>query len=171
MTSVVMAPDHRALRDHLRGGAFRAGVAAGRWRLVTTVEQGVDGETLVGWPYVIFAVSAAERPNSPAEFALRFELNGYPHVAPTGGIWDLDTDDSLAADRRPKGADVAQLFRTDGWQGAGTAMYAAWDRIGLQSHGDWAQKYPQYAWNPNRNLSFILEHLHNTLNADEYLGV
>lgn len=160
MTTAVVAPDERALREHLRGGRFLAGVAAGRWCLVS-----------VDWPIAVVTVSAARRPNSPTEFALRFELTGYPNTAPTGGIWDLDANISLAADHRPKGERAAQLFRTDGWTGGATAMYAPWDRIGLQAHADWAEKYPLDAWMSTRDLSFILDKVHEILNADDYLGV
>ena len=71
MTAAVTAPDERALREHLRGGRFQAGVAAGHWRLIS-----------VTWPAAVVAVSAAARSNSPAEFALRFELGGYPRTRP-----------------------------------------------------------------------------------------
>ena len=50
-------------------------------------------------------------------------------------------------------------------------MYAAWDRVGLESHSDWAQKHPLEAWNPTRDISFILSNVHEVLNADDYLGV
>jgi hypothetical protein len=160
MTSVVVAPDERALREHLRGGRFQSGVAAGHWRLI-----------FVNWPVTMVAVSAAKYPDSPVEFVLRFELCGYPHTAPTGGLWDLETDTSLPTDRRPMGERAAQLFRTDGWAGGATAMYAPWDRVGLQAHPDWAQKYPHDAWNPTRDLGFVLVKVHEVLNADDYLGI
>lgn len=159
MTAAVMAPDERALREHLHGGRFQAGVAAGRWRLIS-----------VTWPAVVVAVSAAERSNSPAEFVLRFELGGYPQNPPTGGLWDTVADASLPADRRPKGERAAHLFRADGWHGGATAMYAPWDRMGLQAHANWANDYPHDAWNPARDLSFILAKVHEVLNADDYLG-
>jgi hypothetical protein len=159
MTAAVMAPDERALREHLRGGRFQAGVAAGRWRLISLT-----------WPTAVVAVSAAPRNSDPAEFALRFELTGYPQTPPTGGLWDTTADASLPADRRPKGERAAQLFRTDSWQGGATAMYAPWDRIGLQAHTDWPPKYPHDAWTPARDLSFILDKVHEVLNADDYLG-
>lgn len=160
MTHGLVGPDERALREHLRGGRFLSGVAAGHWRLV-----GVE------WPMTMIAVSAAVRTNSPAEFVLRIELGGYPHAAPTGGLWDLDADTSLPAGRRPRGERAAQLFRTDGWTGGATAMYAPWDRMGLQAHPDWAQKYPHDAWSPTRDLSFVLARIHEVLNADDYLGI
>ena len=160
MTPAVLAPDERALDEHLRGGCFRSGVAAGRWRLIS-----------VAWPFALVAVSAAERPDSPNEFVLRFELTGYPHTAPTGGLWDVDSDSSLPTDRRPKGDGAAQIFRSDGWAGGATAMYAPWDRMGLQAHGEWAQKHPYDAWNSTRDLSFILAKVHEVLDADDYLGI
>jgi hypothetical protein len=156
----VIGPDERTLQDHLARGRFQAGVAADRWRLIG-----------VAWPYALIAVSAADRPDSPREFVIRFELTGYPHAAPTGGLWDIELDDSLPGDRRPKGERVAMLFRTDGWTGGATAMYAAWDRIGLEAHPDWAQNHPLEAWNPSREISFILSRLHEVLNADDYVGV
>lgn len=155
-----MTPDERALREHLNGGRFMAGVAAGRWRLIS-----------IEWPYVVVAVSAAERPSSPTEFVLRIEVAGYPQIAPTGGLWDITTNTWLPADQRPKGERIAQLFRMDGWAGAPNAMYAAWDRIGLQTHGGWADSNPLEAWNPTRDLSFILINVHEHLNADDYLGI
>ncbi len=160
MTQVIAAPDERAFREHLRGGRFRAGIAEGRWRLISMT-----------WPYVVIAVSAAARPNSPAEFALRFELGGYPTTPPTGGLWDLDAGISLPVDRRPKGERLAQLFRVDTWTGGATAMYAPWDRVGLQAHPEWANQYKLAAWNSTRDLSFILANVHERLNADDYLGV
>lgn len=129
MTAAVMAPDERTLNEHLRGGRFQAGVAAGHWRLISMT-----------WPTAVVAVSAAERSNSPAEFALRFELDGYPQNPPTGGLWDTAADASLPADRRPKGERAAQLFRADNWLGGATAMYAPWDRMGLQAHTGWAKE-------------------------------
>jgi hypothetical protein len=160
MSDMVVAPDERALDEHLRGGRFQSGAAAGHWRLVC-----------VTWPVTLVAVSAAERPGSPSEFVLRFELTGYPHAAPTGGLWDLGTDASLLPACRPKGDRAAQLFRVDGWKGGATAMYAPWDRIGLEAHPDWASTYPNDAWNPTRDLSFILSKIHEVLNADDYLGI
>lgn len=160
MTSIVLLPAEQSLREHLRSGHFLAGVAARHWRLIAS-----------NWPFITIAISAAERPNSPTEFILRFEVTGYPHTAPTGGLWDLDGDRSLPVGQRPKGERAAQLFRADGWVGGSTAMYAPWDRFGLQAHRDWAQAYRLDAWGPTRDLSFILTKVHEVLNADDYLGI
>lgn len=155
-----MAPDERALVEHLRAGRFLAGVAGGRWRLISAA-----------WPFVLVAVAAAARTDGPVEFVLRFELTGYPQTAPTGGLWDLTSNGSLDPALRPKGARAAQLFRTDGWTGGATAMYAPWDRLGLQGHPEWAQTHRLQAWTPTRDLSFVLASVHEVLNADDYLGI
>lgn len=160
MTAAVTAPDERALLEHLRGGRFLAGADAGRWRLIS-----------VEWPVALIAVAAAQRPDSPDEFVLRFEMTGYPNTAPTAGLWDIGANASLPAERRPKGERAAQLFRTDRWLGGPTAMYAPWDRVGLQAHPDWAKKYPHEAWTPARDLSFVLANVYEVLNADDYLGI
>lgn len=152
-----MTPDERTLRAHLEGARFLAGVQAGRWRLLN-----------LAWPYATFAISAAPRSNGPEEFVLRLDVAGYPHLAPTGSLWDNETDRSLEPARRPKGDRAAHVFRTD-WAD-GIAMYAPWDRSALESHHDWAQKYPHDAWNPTRDITFVLNNVHNILNADDYLG-
>jgi len=160
MTATVTAPDEHALLEHLGGGRFLSGAAAGRWRLIS-----------VEWPVAMIAVAAAHRASGPDEFVLRFELSGYPHTALTGGLWDLNANASLPADRRPKGERAAQLFRADAWLGGATAMYAPWDRMGLQAHPDWAKQYTYEAWTPARDLSFILANVHEVFNADDYLGI
>jgi hypothetical protein len=159
MTTVVVSPDERSARAHFESGRFRVGVAAGQWRFIS-----------LEWPYALIAISAAPRANSPTEWVVRFELTGYPHTAPTGGLWDLATNASLAHEQRPKGNRVAQLFRYDNWAGGAAAMYAAWDRIGLESHPGWATSNPLQAWNPTRDLSFVLEQVHEELNTNDYLG-
>ena len=131
-----MSPNETLLREHLSGGAFRAAVHGGRWRVV--------GEIM--WPNVILAVTAAAHPNGPREFALRFDMTDYAQRAPTSTPWDCEEGASLSAAKRPKGERVGHVFRTD-WKD-GVALYAAYDRVALEDHGDWPQKYAQTAWTP-----------------------
>lgn len=159
MNIPVMAPDERAVRKHLDGAVFQAGVTTGRWRLMS-----------FEWPNVTIAVRAAPRVGAPDEFVIRFEVTGYPNIAPTGDIWDLAAGTLLSAARRPKGDAIGMIFRTDGWNG-GAGMYAPWDRVGLQAHPDWAQVYPRSAWLASRTLTFVLEQVSERLMADDYLGI
>lgn len=162
MTSVVVTPDERAVRRHLAGGRFLAGVAAGRWRLIS-----------LEWPYATFAISAVPRESAagikaPSEYVIRLEVLGYPHSAPTGNLWDPATS-ALPTSGWPRGDRADQIFRTN-WEG-GAAMYAAWDRVTLAHHADWPAKYPHSAWHAQRDITFILENVYEVLNADDYLGL
>jgi hypothetical protein len=159
MTTPLTAPDERAVRKHLDGALFQTGVTACRWRLMS-----------LEWPKATIAVRAAPREGAPDEFVIRFELSGYPNVAPTGDIWDPTAAVLLPAERRPKGDPIGMIFRADGWNG-GVGMYAPWDRAGLQAHPDWAQTYPRSAWHAGRTLTFVFEQVSERLMADGYLGV
>lgn len=155
--TVAVGPDQRAFLDHLRSARFQAGVDAGRWHLISR-----------SWPHALIGIAAAPREKAPDEFVLRFELSGYPTNAPTGCPWDIATSSILAADKRPKGTRVGQIFRAD-WKG-GIALYAPWDRE-TQDHPDWAAKYPMCIWTPRRDLTFYLTNVHDALNCDDYLGI
>lgn len=159
--TTALAPDERALRLHLQSGRFQAGVSAGHWRLLEPL----------AWPIAFIAISAAPRENAPEEFTIRFDLQGYPNVAPTGGLWDVAAGDYMGPSGRPKGERASRIFRCDNWDGGGKAMYAAWDRIALHSHPQWAQSYPRTAWHSGRDLTSVLANVHEVLTADDYLGV
>ena len=73
MDTSELAPDERALREHVESAAFAEGAARGEWRLIGDIE----------WPHALIAVRAAPRPGAPCEFVLRFDLTGYPVEAPT----------------------------------------------------------------------------------------
>src|SRR5690606_18657034 len=147
MSTVLTTPDERTFRAHLERAQFQAGVDRGRWRVVS-----------VSWPHAVIAVAAAPQPNSPAEFHLRFDLTGYPRQAPTATPWDSGTGTVLAAQKRPRGEIVGVVFRAD-WNN-GVALYAPYDRVALGSHRDWAAKYPGDAWTSDRDITFVLGHLH-----------
>ncbi len=160
MTAPVMAPDERALHEHLRGGRFQAGVAAGRWRLIS-----------VTWPAAVVAVSAAAAQQQPGRVRAPVRAQRLPaRTRPPAACGTPPRTPRCPLSRRPKGERAAQLFRTDNWLGGGTAMYAPWDRMGLQAHAGWATDYPHDAWNPARDLSFILAKVHEVINAGDYLG-
>ena len=71
-TSVCL-PDERAFRADIGKPACLFASAQDRWRVVK-----------IAWPFVFFAVAAADG----REFVLRLDCSGYPHEAPTGGLWD-----------------------------------------------------------------------------------
>lgn len=158
--SEVASPDELVLRAHLESAAFQIGVAEGRWRL--------DALT---WPLAVITIAAAARPGAPDEFSFRFELAGYPATAPTGCIWDLVSNAPLPGARRPKGADghILLMFR-DNWKD-GKSLYAPFDRVAIVDHGPaWADKWPMSKWTPDRELPFVLRHIHDELISVRYVG-
>jgi hypothetical protein len=160
MTEIV-SPDEQVLRAHLESAAFQIGVADGRWRLDALM-----------WPHALIAVAAPPRTGAPGEFSFWFELLGYPEAAPTACIWDVGSSAPLPGSRRPKGSDgqILQLFR-DNWKD-GKALYAPFDRVALVDHGIvWADQWPMSKWTRDRNLTFVLRHIHHELDSVGYVGI
>ena len=133
-----MALDERVFREHVSSDQFTDRVERGNWRVVGDIE----------WPHVLIAVSAAPRDGAPEEFFLRFNLAGYPNSAPTATPWDPQKGDVLGEEQRPKGDRVGLVFRSD-WEG-GIALYAPFDRVALNSHGDWKSRYPRQTWDARK---------------------
>lgn len=154
----VIAPDHRSLLEHLESAPFLLGVAEGRWRLVE-----------VEWPHVVIAISAAPRPNSPAEYVMRFECSGYP-VGATGRPWDVERKCPLEPRRWPGGKNrVPAAFRTD-WNG-GTCLYLPCDKIAIAGHDNWLTQLPSMCWSRARGIVSYLEVVSELLNSNDYTGV
>ena len=154
-----LRPDERVFRDHVSSARFQDGVERDRWRVVGDIE----------WPFVLIAVTAGPRDKAPKEFFLRFDLTGYPALAPTATPWNPQTDTLLEEDQRPKGDRVGYVFRSD--LDGGISLYAPFDRKGLDRHPDWREKYPLQVWNAKRDLTWVLQILHQMLNDDDYTGV
>ena len=124
----------------------------------------------INWPVVVVAVAAASRAGAPSEIALRFDLTNFPVSAPTATPWDLSTGVALDVAKRPKGGRASTVFRRDGWE-QGRALYAAYDRVALAGHANWAQESPQLLWRPGRTLQFFLEQIYDLVNCDAYQGI
>ena len=152
-------PDQALVERDLSLPEFRRGQIELRWRHVDTK-----------WPYVVIAVSAAQRLSAPAEYGFRFECVGYPQVPATAQPWDLSTDAPLALSRWPTGRSiVTSVFRTN-WKD-GKCLYIPCDRMALEGHVGWPNEYPGRLWNPSRGILCYLEQLHDLLNQNDYTGV
>ena len=145
------SPAERAVAVDLDSARFRAGLHRGYWRQVS-----------YAFPILVVAVAAIEPDGSHREYRFQFELTGYPGAAPEVRIWDLASNTLLAPDQRPKGSTrVTEAFKA--W-GGGT-VYRPWDRL-AGAHGNWATYYPTLAWNPKRDLAFVLEDLYGLLTSN-----
>ncbi len=146
-------PDQRAFEADVAKAAFRLGAAEGRWRLVS-----------VSWPFVFIGVSARDG----REYILRLNCTGYPQAAPTGGPWDLNTNQVLAFDLWPRGRGgrVSAVFRTD-WKN-GTALYLPCDRESFAGHDNWRHEMPSKIWRPADGIVQYLELVHELLQSRDY---
>lgn len=145
------SPAERAIAVDLDSSRFRVGVQRRHWRQVS-----------YAFPILVMALFAIEPDGSSSEYFFHFELTGFPGAAPEVRIWDPSTNTLLAIDKRPKGsARVGEAFKAWG----GGSIYRPWDRL-AGAHGNWATAYPTLAWNPKRDLTFVLEDLHGLVTSN-----
>lgn len=146
-------PAKAAADADLASPRFRAGVLRKHWRKVS-----------YDFPLLIVAVAAVEPDGAASEYSFRFELTGFPAVAPAVQIWDCAKSELLAVDRRPKGSQrVAEAFKN--WGPNKDTIYRPWERTS-GAHNNWAQSHPDLAWHAKRDLTFVLEDLHGLLTSN-----
>jgi len=144
-----LSPTEVAVQNHMQKASFLRGVACGRWKVL--------GFT---FPELFVQVAAVDEHGNGKTYAFRFIVDGYPDLAPDVRCWDMATNALLPADARPQTpARTREAFKE--W---GHGMYRPWDRNGA-THNNWAAIHPQLAWHAERDLTFILEDLHDLLNA------
>ena len=149
----MIGPDQRAFEADVAKAAFRLGRVEGRWRLIG-----------VAWPFTFISVVARD----DREYVLRLNCAGYPQVAPTGGPWDMETNNILAFDLWPQGQGgrVSAVFRTD-WKN-GSALYLPCDRESFVGHENWRNEMPSKIWCPNDGIVKYLEIVHELLQSHDY---
>ena len=156
----------RLFEDDLGRAEFLIGVAEGKWSLQQAVTE-------AAWPGVFTTVRAAQRPNSPADFVVRWHVAGYGQQSPTGAFWDLETNDFLPPQRRPKGrpgSPVAAVFKVESWAAPGKGFYHPYDRQARQGHDHWPTDNPQFVWTKDNTITDFLHLVHRWLNCEDYLG-
>ena len=154
MSEVLQPPDQRMLRLHLESGRFRAGVAAGRWRLVS-----------LEWPHVVIGVKARD----DIEYGFRFHCADYPHTAVSAQPWDIENDSGLPAEKWPTGRDRITLAFNPGWKG-GNCLYLPCDRQSIEGHENWRNEHPALLWDPKKGICKFLGIIHEMLNSNDYGG-
>ena len=128
---------------------FRAGVAAGRWRVIKFT-----------FPRMDFMVTGTEPDGNRKEYGFMAELSNYPSQAPMVRIWDFQKDSSLDPSQRPTGHQrIINAFQR--W--SSDTVYRPWERL-TGPHNTNAANLRHLAWRPDRHLSFIVEDLHGILN-------
>ena len=154
MCEILQPADQRTLRLHLESGRFRAGIAAGRWRLVS-----------LEWPNVVIGVMARDG----IEYGFRFHCVDYPNTAVSAQPWDIENDSDLPAEKWPSGRDRMSLAFKPGWKG-GTCLYLPCDRESIQGHENWRNEHPALLWDPKKGICKYLGIIHEMLNSNDYGG-
>lgn len=158
MSETPMGPDERVFRAHLEAGPFQSGVDRGRWRLLS-----------IAWPHAVIAVSAAERPGGPAEYALRFECSNYPQAPPSAQPWDAERGAPLEHARWPGGRSRLPLAFNPNWKG-GQCLYLPCDRLSIDGHDGWRSQHPSLIWSPAGDMTQYLRIVYDLLNSSDYTG-
>lgn len=143
-------PVQSAAAADLTSTRFLAGVVRRQWRKVS-----------YEFPVLVMSVAAIEPDGRQSEYFFRFELSGFPGTAPEVKIWDPESNALLAVQKRPKGSGrVAKAFQD--WEHK--TVYRPWERFSAR-HNNFAQNFPDLAWHPKRDLTFILGDLHGLLTS------
>lgn len=149
-----MRPDEAALHQDLKSLAFRVGERRGKWEL-----RGFK------FPFVLCFVAAKPIAGGPAGFLLRSECAGYSGNAPTSQLWHGARDSVLPVEYRPRTSQgVMEAFKD--WQ---HCLYHPIDRVARQ-HNNWERDFPEKLWTPDKDITFLLETVHDLLHSSEYLG-
>jgi len=138
-----------AVAVDLATAPFLRGIANKRWNVIDFT-----------FPELLMEVSGTNSDGSSRSYGFRFLLDGFPTNAPDVRCWDLVSNSNLHSDQRPKvPARTAEAFKEWGY-----GVYRPWERNG-GTHNNWASLHPNLAWHAARILTFILEDLHELLNA------
>jgi hypothetical protein len=149
-----MSSEELVFLAHLGSGRFRSGVAAKRWRHVST-----------DWPFAIFGVTAADG----LEYGLRFDLTGYPRTEATARLWDLRANAQLQFANWPAGQNRIPLAFNPGWKD-GACLYLPCDRMSLDGHPNWLHEHPSLLWDATTGFIQYLRIVHDLLNSGDYGG-
>lgn len=149
MSGLDMAKE--AVAADLAATRFRAGVKRGFWRQV-----------FYEFPVLILAVAAVEPNGDSSEYSFHLELTDFPGQAPEVRIWDHAGNAALPKEKRPRGSDrITKAFQVWG----DDTVYRPWDRQSA-AHNNFARDFPDLAWHPKRDLTFILEDLYGLLTSN-----
>lgn len=148
-----------AVLKDMTSARFRFGVKRALWR-VHSYEH----------PLLFIAVSSTSAKGEVREFGFKLDLESFPGTAPAAWIWDLDDNVLLPGTLRPTGCRrLSEAFKEWGDH----TVYRPWDRLAgphfvagtNQPHG-----IANFFWNSTRDLTFILEDLHELLNLEAPVG-
>lgn len=163
-------PDELLLQADLQSAEYLSGARKQRWGVAeaSALPEGV------AWPRRFFWMAAASRPGAPDRYYVVLNMDGYRSAGPTGAFWNPATRTPLDLKQWPKGkagSRFAMVFRTSGWQHAGTTFYHPYDRVSAQTHPNWPNEQPHLIWDSSHTIADYLEEFQSLLMNGDYVGV
>jgi len=155
-----MRPDATLFVQHVAGPEFQAGIDRGDWGFLT------EDPAHQNWPVVIIWVSAREKPGKPDRYYFRFELSGYPAIAPTACPWDAANNRRLDNALWPRGNALVSRTFNYGWNAS--ALYTPCDRLAMTGHDIWKTQFPNLWWQPSFTIVVYLSFIHSLLHSSDY---
>ena len=153
-----MKPNESLFKNHLESAPFLAGCDSGKWGLHGSLEA-ID----IAFP--ILWVRADKRVLPGGKLYLRYTIDNYPQLAPSGCPWDISANAKLAPALWPKGGTISTIFNPS-WNDH--ALYAPCDRLAMQGHEAWRTLAPQWWWQPTSTIVKYLEFVHVCLNPADH---
>ena len=139
------------LQDHLGTPEYLSVEMEGRW-------GSIINENGPSWPVFFFWVASA----SGNSYDFKFDLTGYPNIAPTAVLWNLADNTVLTPTQRPTGTKrTQQAFKQWGKE----CNYLPCDRLAFEGHPDWPQLHSSLIWNSqNDTIVKYLNEVYQILN-------
>jgi hypothetical protein len=148
MDKAMLAPDQATLEADLRLPEFVAGVEEQRWKVLE-----------ISFPDLFVRVTGRAFESDRTEiWEFHLKCDNYPEIGPFVERWDHT---KRCRPPRPERGSPGFLDALKDWDegGAHGGIYRAWQRMAA-AHNGWATKRPDEAWNRQRKITYIMEHLH-----------
>jgi hypothetical protein len=155
-----MKPDLQLLKKHVGEAQFIMGIEDGKWGILDFHPE------LPTWPFIFFWVKAREKTNHPDKYFFRFDLSGYPELAPTACPWDPENNTPLQAKQWPKGPKQVSKVFNPAWNA--NALYAPCDRLAMSGHELWRTVHPNLWWQSSFKIIIYLTFIFRLLNSEDY---
>lgn len=154
-----MKPDLIYFQKHIKEAPFQIGVDEGYWGIYNN-----DLETT--WPFIVIWVKARDMENLPDRYYFRFDLSGYPTIAPTACPWSVEGNTPLPPNDWPRGGRKTSSIFNPNWKSS--ALYIPCDRAAQPGHDIWKQRHPELWWYNTDDITKYLSLLYRTLQSKDY---
>lgn len=155
-----MRPDTAIFHQHVIDAVFQTGVDKNMWAMV---DENPEYPT---WPFIIIWIKAAIKKDRPDKYYFRFDLSGYPNIAPTACPWNSETNSRLENHLWPRGSKFIKNTFNYGWNP--NALYAPCDRLAMPGHDGWKTQFPDLWWQPSFKINVYLNFIYRLLNSSDY---